>query len=237
MPVSGQEQSLPEDTARGPRARMQKVMRDTAMRLMQGGQVPSVSEVAEAAEVSRATAYRYFPSQASIIQAAVNEALGPVLDWSSDSDDAEERIGDLFATAYPGMLAHEALHRAALRLALEQWARRHAGIMGDEARIVRGNRKGLLAAAGAPLKSVLGKQTYDTLMQSLSLIFGVEAIIVLRDLWGLDARQVERVASWAAQALVAAAVAETKGNGRGKRPGGTSAAGAGARKSRSKRAD
>ena len=56
---------------------MQRVMRDTAMRLMQGGQVPSVSEVAEAAEVSRATAYRYFPSQASIIQAAVNEVAGP----------------------------------------------------------------------------------------------------------------------------------------------------------------
>jgi len=37
---------------------MQKVMRDTAVRLMQGGHVPSVSDVAEAAEVSRATANR-----------------------------------------------------------------------------------------------------------------------------------------------------------------------------------
>jgi AcrR family transcriptional regulator len=225
------------EAERGPRARMQKVMRDTAMRLMQGGQVPSVSEVAEAAEVSRATAYRYFPSQASIIQAAVNEALGPVLDWSSDSEDAGERITDLFASAYPGMLAHEALHRAALRLALEQWARRFAGTMGDEARIVRGNRKGLLASASAPLKGVLGRQTYDNLMQSLSLIFGVEAIIVLKDLWGLDDKQVERVASWAAHALVAAAVAESKGSGRGKRPGGASAAGARTRKTRSRRAE
>jgi len=215
---------------------MQKVMRDTAMRLMQGGQVPSVSEVAEAAEVSRATAYRYFPSQASIIQAAVNQALGPVFDWSSQSDDGEARIADLLSTAYPGILAHEALHRAALRLALEQWARRHAGTMGNEPRVVRGNRKGLLAAAAAPLKDVLGRQTYDKLMQSLSLIFGIEAIIVLKDIWGLDAKQVERVASWAAHALVAAAVAEASGSapkangdGRGRR-----ATGSTARKARSR---
>jgi AcrR family transcriptional regulator len=216
---------------------MQKVMRDTAMRLMQGGQVPSVSEVAEAAEVSRATAYRYFPSQASIIQAAVNQALAPVFDWSSDSADGEARIADLLSNAYPGILAHEALHRAALRLALEQWARRHAGTMGDEPRVVRGNRKGLLAAAASPLKDVLGRQTYDTLMQSLSLIFGIEAIIVLRDIWGLDAKQVERVASWAAHALVAAAVAEAGGsapktNGTG---GAKRGSGSAARKRRSRR--
>jgi AcrR family transcriptional regulator len=216
---------------------MQKVMLATAMRLMQEGQVPSVSDVAEAAEVSRTTAYRYFPSQASIIQAAVNEALGPILDWQSDSDDADERIEDLLSFAFPRLVAHQAMHRAALRLAQEQWARRHAGTMGDEARIVRGNRKALLAAAGAPLKGVLGRQMFDNLMQSLSLIFGVEAIIVLKDIWGLDAKQTERVALWAAHALVAAAVAEAGGNapkangeGRGKR-----ATGSVVRKTRSRR--
>src|SRR6476469_9411577 len=130
MPVLGQEPSLDRAAGKGPRARMQRIMRDTAMRLMEGGQVPSVSAVAEAAEVSRATAYRHFPNQASIIQAAVNEALGPILHWQSDSRVAEERIDDLFAFAYPRLVKHEALHRAALRMALEQWARRHAGILG-----------------------------------------------------------------------------------------------------------
>ena len=41
----------------------------SAMDLMQRGMVPSVSEVAEAAGVSRATAYRYFPTQASTASA------------------------------------------------------------------------------------------------------------------------------------------------------------------------
>ena len=47
---------------KGPRARTRRLMLETATRLMQSGLTPSVSEVAEAAAVSRATAYRYFPS-------------------------------------------------------------------------------------------------------------------------------------------------------------------------------
>src|SRR5690606_22736132 len=48
---------------RGARARTRRLMLETATALMQQGVTPSVSDVAEAAAVSRATAYRYFPSQ------------------------------------------------------------------------------------------------------------------------------------------------------------------------------
>jgi AcrR family transcriptional regulator len=51
-------------------------MLETAIALMQQGQTPSVSAVAEAAEVSRATAYRYFPSQAALVRAGIAEASG-----------------------------------------------------------------------------------------------------------------------------------------------------------------
>ena len=83
-------------------------MLDTAMGLMQRGLIPSVSDVAEAAEVSRATAYRYFPSQAALIQETVDEALGPILEWTSESDDAEERVSELFTFAYPRIEEYEA---------------------------------------------------------------------------------------------------------------------------------
>ena len=96
---------------------------DTAIRLMQGGATPSVSEVAEAAGVSRATAYRYFPSQASLVQAVVHEALGPILTWQSSSPDAGRRVGELIDTALPRIDAFEATFKAALKLSLEQGAR------------------------------------------------------------------------------------------------------------------
>lgn len=180
----------------------------TAIRLVQDGFIPSVSDVAEAAEVSRATAYRYFPSQAAMVQAVVNEALGPVLDWKPAADDVKERVGELFGSAFPRLLKYEATHRAALSQALDQWARRQAGTLGSEPPIVRGNRKALLAAALAPLRNRLGREGFDKVTQSLSLVFGIEAIVVLKDIWKIGDREVREVALWAAQALVAAALAE-----------------------------
>ena len=229
--------------ARGPRARMRKIMLESAMRLMQGGLIPSVSDVAEAAQVSRATAYRYFPSQSALIQAAVDEALGPILAWASDSTDAESRVTELVTFAYPRMEIYEATLKAALRLALDQWARRHAGLFGDEAPMVRGHRIGLLNSALSPLRSKLTRSGFERVTQSLSLVFGTEAFVVLKDIWGLDRKRAEAVALWTCHALIQAAVAEEgKAGARGpaaagKRKDGMHASGAGAslkRKTRTK---
>jgi AcrR family transcriptional regulator len=188
---------------------MKRMMLDTAMRLMKSGMVPSVSEVAEAAEVSRATAYRYFPSQAAMVQAAVDSGLGPILEWHSPAEDVETRVADLLAFSYPRITVHEATHRAALRLALDQWSRRHAGTIGEEPHIVRGNRKRLLRKALAPLSDAVDSETFDKLTQALSLMFGIEAMIVLKDIWGLNPEQAERVAVWSARSLVRSAIAES----------------------------
>jgi AcrR family transcriptional regulator len=193
-----------------PRARMQATMLATVMRLMQSGIVPSVSDVAEAAHVSRATAYRYFPSQAVMIQAAVNEALRSVLTWTTQLSDARERVDALFSFSYPLMLEQEALHRAALLLALEQWTRKQAGTLRDEARIIRGNRKVVLRTAVAPLADQLPTAALDRLAKGLSLLFGIEPIVILKDIWGLDNREAGRVATWAARALVNAAIADSE---------------------------
>lgn len=190
-------------------------MLDAAMRLMQAGLIPSVSDVAEAAQVSRATAYRYFPTQAALIQAAVDEALGPILAWTSDSEDPEERVTELVTFAYPRMENYEATLKAALRLALDQWARRHAGLLGDEAPMVRGHRIGLLNSAVHPLKARLTPGAYERLTQSMSLIFGTEAFVVLKDIWGLDRKRAEDVALWTCHALIQAALKEeTRGAAR-----------------------
>lgn len=220
MAVSRQVHGSTRAAGTGARARMKKRMLDTAMRLMEEGLIPSVSEVAEAAEVSRATAYRYFPSQVALIQETVEQALGPILEWTSDSPDAEERIAELISFAYPRIETYEATHRAVLKLAIEQWTRGKAGTLGDEARLVRGNRKRLLGEALLPLKSRLSEAEFDRLTQSLSLVFGTEAFVVLKDICGLDGEEARRVAIWASFALVRTAIAEAgKGDGAGKASG------------------
>ena len=210
MDVSRQ---LDAEQERGPRARTGRLMLDTAIRLMQAGATPSVSEVAEAAGVSRATAYRYFPSQAALVQAVVDEGLGPILTWKSASADPERRITALINSAMPRIDEFEATFKAALRLSLEQWAKRQAGTLGSEPQFTRGHRMDLLAEAVAPLKEKLPRKDFDRLVQALSLVFGVGVLVVLKDIWGLDANRARLTASWAARALVRAAIEETAEGG------------------------
>lgn len=192
----------------GVRARTRKAMLEAAMALMQAGATPSVSDVAEAAGVSRATAYRYFPSESALIHAAVDEALGPVLEWRSGSDDAAERVSDLLAHSLPRILEFEATFKAALKLSLEQWAKSRAGTLGEEPPFKRGHRVEILQLATSPLKKSLSEAKFRRLAQALSLVYGLEVLIVLKDLWGMEFDELREVADWAATALVKAAEAE-----------------------------
>jgi AcrR family transcriptional regulator len=212
MLVSGQQVETPT-SERGPRARTRKLMLRSAIQLMQSGITPSVTEVAEAAEVSRATAYRYFPSQAALVQAVVDEALGPILEWKSDDPDPRARIGDLIARALPRIDEFEATFRAALKLSLDQWAQRQAGTLGSEPRFTRGHRVDLLRHVTAPLEGKIAPAIRQRLAQALSLVFGVEVLIVLKDIWGLSLDQAREVAEWAGTALVEAAIREGSQSG------------------------
>jgi len=209
-PVEGRgNATVQEDSAAtGPRARTRRALLAAAVELAGRGIIPSVSAVAEAARVSRATAYRYFPSQSVLVQSMVTDALGPILQWNTESDDAEERVGRLIRFGYKRMNRCEASMRAALLLALEQWTRTRAGTLGAEPRIVRGNRIRLLRLALAPLKKSLPKKQFDRLTQALAVVFGTEAMVVLKDMFGLEGEAVAEVAEWMARALVQAAVRE-----------------------------
>lgn len=181
-------------------------MLETATRLMQGGATPSVSEVAEAAEVSRATAYRYFPSQAALVEAVVDEALGPILRWQSRSTSTRERVEGLFVTSISRINDFEATFRAALRLSLDEWAQRRAGRPAEGPQLRRGHRVDLLREALKPARGTLPEDEVERLAQALSLLFGVEALVVLKDMWGLDGKEAEEIVRWAAAALLDAAM-------------------------------
>ncbi|WP_419728549.1 TetR/AcrR family transcriptional regulator [Lichenicola sp.] len=177
-------------------------MLETAITLMQEGQSPSVSDVAEAAGVSRATSYRYFPNQADLVNAVVDAALGPILDWLPRSPHVEERVADLMEVSLRRIGEFEATFRAALKLSLDQWAKTRAGTLGLEAPLSRGHRIELLRNAVAPLHGAVGEQDLDRLAKGLSLVFGIEAFVVLKDIWKMEQDEVERTIIWVAQALL-----------------------------------
>ncbi|WP_348996033.1 TetR/AcrR family transcriptional regulator [Achromobacter sp. HNDS-1] len=192
----------------GPRARMRKILLDAAQRLMAQGITPSVAELAEHAQVSRATAYRYFPSQSALIAAVVDESLGPILAWDSTAPDAATRVDELLRFAYPRLQAHEASLRAAIQVSLQQHAEASAGRAGNQPRLVRGHRIDILKRAIAPLAGTLTPAQQDRVAQALSLVYGTEVFLVLKDIWGLDQTAVTEIARWTASAIIRQALAE-----------------------------
>ena len=62
--------------------------------------------------------------------------------------------------------------------------------------------------AAKPLEKVLGKARFRRLVVALSVIYGIEPYVVLKDIWGLQSRDVEVISRWMADALIAAALAE-----------------------------
>ncbi|AVJ20191.1 TetR/AcrR family transcriptional regulator [Serratia rhizosphaerae] len=179
------------------RARTRKLLLASAMELYDDGAFPSITELAAHAQVSRATAYRYFPTQSALITAVVAESLGPILQWEPNDDDALLRIQQLLAFAYPQMEQHEGALRAALQLSLQQWANATPG-----EKFVRGNRKRLLKLAVEPLQDKLPPEALQRVIHAFSLIYGSEVFLVLKDIWGLELSGIQDVTQWMAKAII-----------------------------------
>lgn len=177
------------------------------MNLARHGNVVTVAEVAAAAGVSRATAYRYFPSRARLIEAIVAESLGPVRSFDSRERDGATRVRDLFGQTFPRFKEFEPQLRAALQLALEHTALEKAGQLQEEP-FRRGHRRAILARAADPLRATLGGRGYESLLKALSLVYGIEPYVILKDIWGASNREVDRVARWVADAVIEKALHE-----------------------------
>ena len=212
MPRSKYQPSQPQVApASGVRASTFKLLLDTAMDLIQqDGHIPSVAEVAVRSNVSRATAYRYFPSRSALITSVIDASLGPVRKLAADDRTGRERVHELFKSTFPRFKEFEPQLRAAAQLALEQWALQRAGLLEEEP-YRRGHRIGILEHALAPLKPDLTPAARDRLHKALSVIYGIESYAILKDTWGLGDRELEKTVMWMADALIDASVREGSG--------------------------
>lgn len=183
--------------------RTRKDLLRAASLLMKQGRRPSMEEVAAEALVSRATAYRHFANvDALLVEAPVDEAVvDPAALFADDaSTDAEARIDRAEA------FMHDVVYRneAQLRIMLANSMVRDPD---DDTLPRRQNRRlPLIETALAPARPRMRKADYDRLCAALSLLFGPEAMIVFRDVLRIDAKRARAVKSWAARALVRAAL-------------------------------
>jgi AcrR family transcriptional regulator len=193
----------------GPRARTYRLLLEQAMQIAQSGQVPSVAQIAAEAGVSRATAYRYFPTRSTLVAAMVHHSLGPVRSWRGSSRDGRARVNELFDQTFPRFKEYEPQLRAALMIAVEHQLRERAGLLEEEP-YRRGYRVGILQHAVEPLKAKLGAKATERLVMALAMVYGIEPYVIWKDIFGASDRKVEAVARWMAQALVDAALREAE---------------------------
>ena len=207
----------PKAPEKGVTAATFHLLLDTAMELIRtGGHIPSVAEVAVRSKVSRATAYRYFASRSALVTAVIGSSLGPVRSLSSDNPDGRVRVHELFTETFPRFKEFEPQLRAAAQLSLEQWALERAGLL-EEPPFRRGHRIRILEHAIAPLP--LPPAVRKRLHRALSVVYGIESFVILKDIWGLPDREVESIALWMADALIDAALREAQDSPAKKSPG------------------
>lgn len=189
------------------RYRTRKDLIAAAAELVKSGKRPTLDEVAAAAFVSRATAYRYFPSiEALLLEAPLDREVpdGGALFADDPSTDPEERIDRAEAAMHRSVFDNETAIRLMLAAAI---ARGPA----DESVPVRQNRRSqLIDAALAPARTRFDKATYERLRAALAVIFGSESMVVFRDVLRLDENTARRVKSWAVRSLVRTALNESR---------------------------
>ena len=214
----------PTPPERGVRAATFRLLLDTAMAIIkESGHIPSVAEAAARAKVSRATAYRYFPSRSALVTAVIDSSLGPVRKLASANPNGRDRVHELFLQTFPRFKEFEAQLRAAAQLSLEQWGLERAGLLEEEP-YRRGHRVRILEHAIEPLAPLMRPAVRDRLHHALSVVYGIEPYVILKDIWGLGDREVERTALWMADALIDAALRDAEQKPVTRRPARPSAA-------------
>jgi AcrR family transcriptional regulator len=186
----------------GQKSRTRKDLLRAAARLMEDGRTPTLEEVAEAAMVSRATAYRYFPGvEALLTEAALDVAMPDGETFFADDPSPEplERLLRADAAVAAMIRENEPALRAMLIHSLQQgFAAGGAGLP------LRQNRRTpLIEAALAPAQ--FAPWVRDRLAKALALVIGTESMLAFKDVLALPDDEADAVRRWMIRALVEAA--------------------------------
>lgn len=151
---------------------------DATRDLMRAGEEITMPAVAQAARVSEATAYRYFPDLLSLLREAVDtgwptpaEAFAPL----ADVDDPVRRV----AHATEFLLRRTQDRQGAVRTMI-------AASIGKPPTPRPAHRFGLIDEALAPVADRIAPAALAQLRRDLAVVASAEALFTLTDLCGLD---------------------------------------------------
>jgi AcrR family transcriptional regulator len=176
-----------------------------ARELVSEGKTPSVAAVADAAMVSRATAYRYFPNPEALLAEVPLDLAAPTVEslfGDGAPSDPEDRVALVQNAFYDLCRDHDSEWRLFLRASIMRSLQDPSGT-GDPFRGAR--RVALLDEALAPLADELPPDELEQLKTALAMLVGGESVIVLRDILRLDHDEARARGEEAVRQLVRAA--------------------------------
>ena len=190
------------------KARTRAAIVDGAQRIFKAGSLPSVEQAAAAAGVSRATAYRYFPTQEALhVELASKSAWLPVETRlrAMTSSDAESRLVALIDLVGAAVADNQVHVRTGLQVYQDTWLRRLPG--SEPTPVRRGRRKEWLDKVLEPL-APMPAEKLARLRAALALAVGPDPVVMLNDVIGLSPIEATSLLRWAGVALLRAGLAD-----------------------------
>ena len=174
-----------------------------ARELVASGATLSIEAAAEAASISRATAYRYFPNQRALLVAAHPETGAISLLPDDPPDDAPSRL-DLVIDAFTrSTVENEAQQRTMLRLSLEADPAERSELPLRQGRAIKWIEEAL-----APLREKMSEPEIHRLALAIRSATGIEAFAWLVDVAGLSRDDATELMRWTARALLRSALVD-----------------------------
>lgn len=172
----------------------------------QGGAAPTVEAAAEAASVSRTTAYRYFPTQKALLLAAHPEIAASTLVPDDAGDDPEARLLGAVDAFIRIVLETENQQRTMLRLSLDPDTSR------ESLPLRQGRAISWFEEALAPLRPRLTEAEIHRLALSVRSAVGIESLVWLTDIADLTRADAAELMHRSARALLRQALADAEGS-------------------------
>ncbi len=188
------------------KARTRTAMVAATRALLAEGVTPTVEQAAERAEISRTSAYRYFPNQRALLIASYPELDAPSLLDGPAPSDAVARLEVVTESIARQVLEHETELRAMLRLSLESPKPRP-----DALPLRSGRAIGWIEDALAPLRDRYTEPQVRRLALAIRATLGIEAFVWLTDIGGLAREDAAELMRSSARAILEATLADVSG--------------------------
>ena len=185
------------------KARTRKALIEAARQLLAEGVTPTVERTADRAEVSRATAFRYFANQRALLVATYPHLEEASLLEAAADEDPLARLDAVTEELARRILEYEQELRAHLRLSLEP-----ATAQSDELPLRQGRAIGWIDDALSPLRDRIPARDLRRLVLAIRATLGIEAMVWLTDVGGVSREEAVDIMRSSARTLLRSAIAD-----------------------------